>query len=99
MAKKGTAAKRVRPGLLTTMVLLVLLAAIGWRLYTLREQVELAQAEKDRYARQVSELQRENEALTADIAEGATPEKMEEIARNELGLVRPDEYVFYDTSN
>ena len=26
-------------------------------------------------------------------------EKMEEIARNELGLVTPGEYVFFDTSN
>ena len=40
-----------------------------------------------------------NESLAADIAEGTTPEKMEELAREELGLVTPGEYVFYDVSN
>ena len=37
--------------------------------------------------------------VTVDIAEGNTAEKREEIARNELGLVTPNEYVFYDVSN
>ena len=34
------------------------------------------------------------EQLAADIAEGATQEKMQEIARRELGWVLPGEYVF-----
>ena len=58
-----------------------------------------AQAEKDQYAAQVAQTQRENDALAADIAQGPTPEKIEEIARNELGLVTPNEYVFDDISN
>jgi len=101
MAKKETAAKRPRPraGLLTKLLIVVLLAAIGWQLYDLRQQVERAQQEKAQYEEQVTAKQQENDALEADIAEGATPEKMEEIARDELGLVKPDEYVFYDTSN
>ena len=36
----------------------------------------------------------ENDALRADIEEGCTPEKMQEIARRELGWVLPGEYVF-----
>ena len=40
-----------------------------------------------------------NDALAADIAEGNTQEKMEEIARDELGYVSPGERVFIDTSN
>lgn len=97
MAKRKQ--ERRRTGLMTKLLILVLLAAIGYQLYGLRAQVEKAQAEKERYAAQVEALRQENETLTADIAEGATQEKMEQIARDELGLVTPGEYVFYNTSN
>lgn len=97
MAKRKQ--ERRRTGLMTKLLILVLLAAIGYQLYGLRAQVEKAQAEKERYAAQVEALCQENETLTADIAEGATQDKMEQIARDELGLVTPGEYVFYNTSN
>ena len=101
MAKKEQPARRARPraSLLTKLLVVVLLAAIGWQLYELRDQVASAQTEKEQYAQQVAAQQQENDALAADIADGTTTEKMEEIARNELGLVTPGEYVFYDTSN
>lgn len=101
MAKAAQAAKKPRPraGLLTKVVILALLAAIGWQLHDLQDQVENARAQRDYYAAQVQEQQQENDALKADIAEGVTPEKIEEIARDELGLVTPGEYVIYDTSN
>ena len=91
MAKKAEQQKkRPRASLLTKIVLLVVLAAIGWQLYGLQSKVAAAQAEKERYAAQVAQTQRENEALAADIAEGPT--------RDELGLVTPNEYVFDDVS-
>ena len=99
MAKQQKKASRPHASLLTKLVVVALLAAIGLKLYDLREQVASAEAEKASYARAVEERSRENQALAADIEEGATPEKMEEIARNELGLVTPGEYVFFDTSN
>ena len=83
---------RARP--LTKLVILVLLAAIGWQLYGLRSQVRRAQEEREQYAALVAEKQRENAALEADITEGPTDEKLEESARDELGLVKPGEYVF-----
>ena len=90
MAKKAEQQKkRPRASLLTKIVLLVVLAAIGWQLYGLQSKVAAAQ---------VAQTQRENEALAADIAEGPTREKVEEIARDELGLVTPNEYVFDDVS-
>ena len=99
MAKKAKKQKkRPRASRLTKIVLLVVLAAIGWQLYGLQSKVAAAQAEKERYAAQVAQTQRENEALAADIAEGPTREKIEEIARDELGLVTPNEYVFDDVS-
>ena len=53
-----------------------------------------AEAQRDDLARQVQTQQQENDALAADIAEGATDEKMQEIAREELGLIAPNERVF-----
>ena len=103
MAKKGKAEKRkthvVRTGPLAKILLLLLLLGVGWQLYSLRSQVMDAQAEKDRLTAQVEAKRQENAALSADIAEGGTQEKMEEIARNELGMVVPGEYVLCDGVN
>lgn len=100
MAKKEQAAngkRRVlRAGLLTKLLLLAVLLGIGWQLYRLQGQVETAQAEKDRLAAQVEVKRQENSILSADIAAGGSQEKMEEIARNELGMVFPGEYVLCD---
>lgn len=94
MAEKRKKRLRPKAGFLTKVVILVLLGAIGWQLYDLQAQVEEAQTERDSYAAQVAERQRENAALQADIDEGPTDEKLQEIARDELGLVKPGEYVF-----
>ena len=100
MAKQAKNAKqRAKTGLLTRLLLLVLLVGIGWQLYTLRDQVASAQADMELLAARVDAQRQKNDALSADIAEGNTPEKMEEIAREELGLVTQGEYVFYDVSN
>ena len=53
MAKKAKEQKRPRASLLTKVVLLVLLGAIGWQLYGLQSKVAAAQAEKDQYAAQI----------------------------------------------
>ena len=100
MAKEASKpAKKKSGGLLLHAAILLILAAIGWQLYSLRSQVAGAQTEKDRTAQQVETLKQSNDALRADIAEGATDEKMKDLARDELGWTDPDEYVFYDKSN
>ena len=92
-------AKKRSGGLLIHIAILLILAAIGWQLYSLQGQIASTQAEKDRTAQQVEMLKQNNDALRADIAEGATDEKMMELARDELGWTDPNEYVFYDRSN
>ena len=100
MAKqKKQPRQRVRASLFTKVLILVLLVGIGWQLVRLRDQVEAAEAEKARLETQIQAQQQENDALAADIAEGGTQEKMEEIARETLGLVYPGERVFIDKSN
>ena len=93
---KGTVkpAKKRSGGLLIHVAILLLLAAIGWQLYHLQSQIASTQAEKDRTAQQVETLKQTNDALRADIAEGATEDKMKEIAQEELGLISPNQRVF-----
>ena len=101
MAQKRSKNKkqRARAGMLTKFVILALLAGIGWQLLQLKGQVEQAQVQRTALEQQVDALQQENDALAADIAEGATQEKMEDLAREKLGVVSPNERVFYDVSN
>ena len=97
--EKAPAAKRKSGSLLLHLLLLLILAAMGWQLCHLRQQVSGAQAGKDQAAHDVEALRQENESLRQDIAEGPTDEKMKELARDELGMTAPDEYVFYDKTN
>ena len=77
MARAGRQPKkRSRGSVLTKLLILVILAAIGLQLRSLQAQ------------------EQENAALAADIAEGATEDKMKEIAQEELGLISPNQRVF-----
>lgn len=98
--KRGRNKKQhVRAGVLTKFVILALLAGLGWQLLQLKGQVEQAQGQRTALEQQVNALKEENDTLEADIAEGATQEKMEDLAREKLGVVSPNERVFYDVSN
>lgn len=91
--RKTPRAVKLRTGLLTKLLIVILLAALVCKVYALREQVSDAEAERARVAALVESKRQENDALAADIEEGCTPEKMQEIARRELGWVMPGEYV------
>ena len=91
--------QKARSGFFTKVVLLLLLVGIGWQLFQLSGQVREAEAERDAVSGQVEAQRQENAALEEDLQTGATQEQMEEIARDELGMVAPGEKVFYDVSN
>lgn len=92
--RKTPRAVKLRAGLLTKLLIVILLAALACEVFTLREKVAGAEAERARVAALVEGKRQENAALAADIEEGCTPEKMQEIARRELGWALPNEYVF-----
>ena len=95
MARAGRPPKkRSRGSVLTKLLILVILAAIGLQLRSLHSQVQDAQAQRDALTAQVQAQEQENAALAADIAEGATEDKMKEIAQEELGLISPNQRVF-----
>lgn len=95
MARQKRASRQMlRTGILTKLLIVTLLAALICKVYALREQVSDAEEEKARVAALVESKRQENDALAADIEGGCTPEKMQEIARRELGWLLPGEYVF-----
>lgn len=95
MAKAERQPKQKPKGrILTKLLILAVLVAIGLQLRSLHSQVQAAEAQRDALTVQVQAQEQENAALAADIAEGATDEKMQEIAREELGLIAPNERVF-----
>ena len=89
---------RPKAGFLTKVIIVVLLVALGWKVYDLRGQIVSAEAERESYEEQVEEKKQENAALVQDIEEGPTDEKLQDIARDELGYVKPGEYVFDPTN-
>ena len=98
MAKEKKQPKRRSGGsIITKVLILAILVAIGVQLRSL-VQVQDAEAERDALAAQVETQRQENDALAADIAEGATDEKMKEIAQEELGLISPNQRVFSITN-
>lgn len=96
---KSTVKKRVKAGFFTKLLIILLLTALAFQLYHLRGQLREVEAEKALLAAQVAQRQRENEALQEGIDEGGSQEEMRKIARKDLGMVDPNDKVFYDTSN
>lgn len=94
--RNGNGRKPRKISALVIALVLLFLAAMGWRLNGLRTQLQTARFERDRYQDQVEEMERENKALSDDLEEGVTDEKIQDIARNDLGMVLPGEYVFYN---
>lgn len=102
MARRRSRAERKPPRHVSVVVIVLaalILAAMAWRLIGLRTQLETARFERDRYQEQVDELAQENKSLSDDLEEGVTDEKVQEIARDDLGLALPGEYIFYNTGS
>ena len=81
--------KKSSGGVLIRLLLLLALLAVGWQLYAIQGQLKTARAE----------LQQKNESLRSDIAEGPTEDKMKELARDDLGMIDGDSYLFIDRAN
>ena len=100
--KQQAASKTAKPksgvaGLLVKVILVVLLVYAAVTLYHLQEQIQTARSQEAALAAQVQGLSDENDALRADIADAGKQEKLEDVARNDLGMVKSGEKVYYDT--
>ena len=95
MRKQKVKKRKRASGLLTGMILLVLILGVGVQLYRMQDRVKAAQAEEAALAEQIAQLEAKNAELAEDIANADDPELIEQIAREELGMVVRDEKVFY----
>ena len=60
---------------------------------TIDQRLELFRNQREVLRNRLAELQETNEKLAADIANSDDPELIEEIARDELGMVEPGEKI------
>ena len=87
-----------RAGMATKLLVLVLLAALAVALLSTQAEVSAAQNELDDLSRQKVAQLEANAALADAIAHCDDPEYLMDIARSDLDLVEPGEYVFVDSS-
>jgi cell division protein FtsL len=92
---RGKRKLKKRPsGKLTLLVLLIVMLAVGVQILSLRSQIQDAQAEEAVYAQRLHELQTTNAKLQEDLDNQDSQELIEDIARDELGMVSPGEKIF-----
>ncbi len=91
--------KMKKASMFTKIVILALTLYAVVNLVSVRGRVSEAEALSEELQQQVTEMTQRNAELEYQIAHGGDEEKIEEIARNKLGLVLPGEKVFYDISD
>lgn len=85
--------------MLTKLLIVILLIGTVTTFLNLRAQVGELQSERAAQEQANARLRQENESLSAAIADKDDPERIAQVARERLGLVKPGEIVFYDSGN
>ena len=91
--------KLKRLGLLSTVVIIVLVVYSCVTMVSLKVQTDEARARRDELQTQVDRYNQENSELQYSIENSTDPEIIEDVARNDIGLVRPGEKIFYDVGD
>lgn len=86
-------------GLLSTVVIMVLVVYSCITMVSLKVQTDEARARRDELQTQVDRYNQENSELQYSIENSTDPEIIEDVARNDIGLVRPGEKIFYDVGD
>lgn len=94
MARKPSKLKIRRSSMFAIMLLIALSLAMGYVLHQMNTQIDLARAEQAVYAQRLAQLQDTNARLADDIAHSDDPERIEDIARNDLGMASEGEKIF-----
>jgi cell division protein FtsB len=93
-ARKKRKLKKRPSSKLTLLLLLVVMLGVGVQILRLHSQIQAAQAEQLVYAQRLHELQTTNAKLQEDLDNQDSQELIEDIARDELGMVSPGEKIF-----
>ncbi len=95
----GITMKLKRASLITKIIIVVVIVYAGINLVSLKLQVTEAQEKRDALQTEVDDVMQTNTELQYAIDHSTDEETIEDIARGKLGLVKPGEKIFYDTSN
>lgn len=82
-------------GLLVRILFLVLLAYMIFTLISVRQKISAANADVETLTQQVSDQTQANTALENAIENRDDPSFLEDLAREKLGLVGPNDRVFH----
>lgn len=85
-----------RADMLTLLVILALLIYAGVRLVLMQQRLDDAEKTAGELQAEVEELEKSNAALEYAVENADDPEVLEGVARDKLGLVKPDDRVFID---
>ena len=84
-------------GLLGRLAVLLILGYLIFLLISVRQEISAARAEIESLTEQVAEQSQYNTELSNAIENRDNPDFVEDIAREKLGLVSPNDRVFYIT--
>ena len=96
-AKREQPKKRGVP--LAAALVLLLLALALWQLTTIHGKLAAARAEQSALEESIARQEQENRSLEAALEHAEDPEYLQELARDQLGMVTPGQKDFYDVSN
>ena len=85
--------------LLATVLALLLLVLASWKLLDVRDQLAMAASQYEANEERIARKEQENRTLTAALERAEDPEYLQELARENLGMVTPGQKDFYDVSN
>lgn len=98
MASKNQKEKR-RIDLLSMLLIVLLLTLASWQLMSMRDKLDAASAEQTALEERVARQEQENRSLEAALERAEDPEYLQQLAREQLGMVTPGQKDFYDVSN
>ncbi len=88
--------KRRRAYLLTVLVIAALILYAGVRLVRMQQKLADAERTAGELQAEVEQLEKNNAALEYAVENADDPDVLESVARDKLGLVKPDDRVFID---
>lgn len=97
--QKSTRPTKRRTSPLTMLVILVLLVLVGAEVMHLRSEIAAAETQQQTLQAQLDAIKQENDALSSALEKADDPDFLQELARDQLGYVKPGEKTFYDVSN
>ena len=88
-----------RAGIITIVVIVILIVYATVTLINMNKRIQEAEAAQAALSQRVDEMAAGNAETQYDIDNKDDPEVKADIAQDELGLVYPDEKVFYDSGS